>query len=108
MIKVLKESESYDSKEFKFDSLKDVYSYLNNDSVIDKWEDDNTEIYIRSLNKNKDNSYYSILIGLSDYMSALPEVMVSFYKDNSVYGPEYFDDYYQAVDWIKNEISHYM
>lgn len=108
MIKVLKESESYNSKEFKFDSLKDVYTYLNDDSVVDKWEDDNKEIYIRSLNRNKDNSYYSILIGLSDYMSALPEVTVSFYKDNSVYGPEHFDDYYQAVDWIKNEISHYM
>lgn len=106
MIEVINESESYDSEELKFDTLEDVLNYINDDSLIDKWNEDNTEVYIRSL--NDDGSMYTISIGLSDYLNSTPEVCSTFVVDNKTLGPKYFDSYFDAVDWMKEQIKMYM
>lgn len=105
LIKVMTESNSYDSEELKFDTIEDLILYLNDNSIISKWNEDNEEVNLRSL--NNDNSMYTVSIGLSDYMDSIPNIKVVISIDNKSIESEYFDDYFEAVSWIIKTLDPY-
>lgn len=99
MIKVVNESSTRDSIELKFNSIKDMLNYINDDEILDEWDDNDSEVYLRIVDKNTVTT--SISIGV-DRFSPGNDVQATITIGKKTYGPKIFDRYYEVVKWIKS------
>jgi len=100
MIKVINETSSRDSIELKFDSIDDMFDYIDNnkDVIYDEWDDNDSDIYLRVVD---DNGVVTTVSASIDKFSPKTDIEATITIGKDTYGPKYFDSYPDIIEWSR-------